>query len=238
MNDGGQSRVASAHDDLLALARAARNGELPHIDQAWRRMQLDPETARPAAVLILFGVLDDIPASAASNRADRIPGDLDVLLVERAGGLEDHPGQVSFPGGGIDASDSGPESAAVREAVEETGLDPAGVEIMGTLPEVGLPVSNFLVTPVLAWWASPSPVDVVDYGESAQVFRVPVQDLLAPANRQTATVTRNSQTFRSPSFTVNNLVVWGFTAMVLSQLFEQLGWTLPWDQTLEIPAPL
>ncbi len=238
MNDGGQGRVASAHDDLLALADAARNGQLPHTDQAWRRLQVDPETARPAAVLILFGVLDDVPASAESNRTDRIPDDLDVLLVERAGGLEDHPGQVSFPGGSIDGVDAGPVAAALREAAEATGLDPAGVEILGTLPEVGLPVSNFLVTPVLAWWASPSPVDVVDYGESAQVFRVPVQDLLAPANRRTATVTRNSQTFRSPSFTVNNLVVWGFTAMVLSQLFEQLGWTLPWDQKLEIPAPL
>lgn len=238
MNDDRGQRTASAHDDLLALADAARNGQLRHTDQAWRRLEVDPETARPAAVLILFGVLDDIPASADTNRTDRIPDDLDVLLVERAGGLEDHPGQVSFPGGSIDGTDTGPEAAALREGVEETGLDPAGVEILGTLTEVGLPVSNFMVTPVLAWWASTSPVDVVDYGESAQVFRVPVRDLLDPANRRTATVTRHCQTYRSPSFMVNNVVVWGFTAMVLSQLFDQLGWTLPWDQALEIPAPL
>lgn len=233
-----ESDAADARADLLALAEAARQGKLPHTDEAWRRLWLDPATARPAAVLILFGVLDAIPSHVADSPGQRVPDDLDVLLVERAGGLEDHPGQVSFPGGGIDAGDAGPEGAALREAVEETGLEPDGVEILGTLPQVGLPVSNFLVTPVLGWWTAPSPVAVVDYAESAQVFRVPVRDLLDPANRHTAVVIREGTTFRSPSFAVNGVIVWGFTAMVLSQLFDQLGWTLPWDQQREIPAPL
>lgn len=236
--DGSKPAASDARGDLLALAEAARNGRLPHTDEAWRRLWLDPATARPAAVLILFGVLDAIPSHAAPRPGQRVPDDLDVLLVERAGGLEDHPGQVSFPGGGIDAGDAGAEAAALREGVEETGLDPAGVEILGTLPQVGLPVSNFLVTPVLGWWAAPSPVAVVDYAESAQVFRVPVRDLLDPANRNTAVVTREGTTFRSPCFTVNGVIVWGFTAMVLSQLFDQLGWTVPWDEHREIPAPL
>ena len=117
-----------------------------------------------------------------------MPDELDVLLVERAATLNDHPGQVAFPGGAVDAGDAGPEAAALREAQEETGLDPAGVVVLGTLPEVGLPVSNFLVTPVLGWWDRPTPVDVVDYGESASVFRVPVADLLNPENRRTAVI--------------------------------------------------
>ena len=120
--------------------------------------------------------------------------------------------------------------AALREAEEETGLDPAGVDVLGVMPELALPRGNFLVTPVLGWWASQSPVRVVDYGESAQVFRVPVRDLLDPDNRVMATVTRAGQTFQSPAFTVNDVVVWGFTGMILNQLFDQLGWAVPWDR--------
>ncbi|HCC38662.1 MAG TPA: coenzyme A pyrophosphatase, partial [Arthrobacter bacterium] len=63
----------------------------------------------------------------------------------------------------------------------------------------------------LGWWTSPSPVRVVDFGESAQVFRIPVRDLLDPANRVTATVSRDGLTFSSPAFAVNGVLVWGFT---------------------------
>ena len=122
--------------------------------------------------------------------------------------------------------------------MEETGLDAGGVEILGTLPQRPLTVGNFLVTPVLAWWTSPSPVAVVDYGESAQVFRVPVRDLLDPDNRFMATVTRGGHTFRSPAFSVNSVVVWGFTGAILDTLFAQLGWAVPWDTDRLIPAPL
>jgi hypothetical protein len=90
----------------------------------------------------------------------------------------------------------------------------------------------------LAWWASPSPVRVVDYGESAQVFRVPVRDLLDPENRTMAAVTRMNQTFQSPAFTVNSLVVWGFTGMILNELFDQLAWAVPWDRTRLHPLDL
>jgi hypothetical protein len=76
------------------------------------------------------------------------------------------------------------------------------------MPDLGLTRSNFIVTPVLAWWASPSPVRVVDYAESAQVFRVPVRDLLDPDNRFVATISRRGRTFSSPAFMVNGLVVW------------------------------
>jgi len=177
-------------------------------------------------VLMLFGALDNVPAVSEKLLA---PADLDVLLLQRAQTLEDHPGQVAFPGGGIDPGES-VVGAALREAEEETGLNPAGVDVLGVMPELALPRGNFLVTPVLAWWAAQSPVRVVDYGESAQVFRVPVRDLLDPDNRVMATVSRAGQTFQSPAFTVNGVVVWGFTGMILNQLFEQLGWAVPWDR--------
>ena len=198
--------------------------------------------ARPAAVLLLFGVLDAHPAH---RRSAAVPGDLDVLLVGRARSLSDHPGQVSFPGGRIDPGDAGPEAAAVREAVEETGLDPAGVEVLGTLGRRAVPVSNHVVTPVLAWWAAPSPVAVVDHGESALVFRTPVADLLDPARRRTAVMATTRGEHRSPAFLLDGPdgtprdgpVVWGFTALVLDAVFDGLGWTQPWDEDVTLPAP-
>ena len=224
----------TARQDLVDLVESIRAGNGPARNPYWRKLTVDESVARKAAVLILFGALDDVPAESDKPLA---AADLDVLLLERAHTLDDHPGQVAFPGGGIDAGET-PVEAALREAEEETGLDPSGVEVLGALPELALPRGNFLVTPVLAWWASPSPVRVVDYGESAQVFRVPVRDLLDPENRTMAAVTRMNQTFQSPAFTVNSLVVWGFTGMILNELFDQLAWAVPWDRTRLHPLDL
>lgn len=204
-------------------------------DRGWQLGNVDPMKVRQAAVLMLFGTLDNRPSR---YHADVVPDDLDVLLVQRADTLNAHPGQVAFPGGAIDPEDDGPIAAALREAVEETGLDPDGVEVLGQLPEIDLPVSNYQVTPVVGWWTKPSPVAVVDFGESAQVFRVPVADLLNPVNRRTAVVRRSGRTSRSAAFLVRDVVVWGFTGMLLDRLFTDLGWTVPWDAGREMPAPL
>lgn len=190
---------------------------------------------RPAAVLVLFGVLDGAPAGHAGSA---VRSDLDVLLVGRATTLTHHSGQVAFPGGRLDPGDSGPVAGAIREAVEETGLDAAGVEVLAALGELGVPVSNHVVTPVLAWWSRPSPVGVVDTRESAAVFRAPVADLLDPANRRTALYGRASPVRGGPAFLVGTHVVWGFTALVLDTLFDQLGWTQDWDRDRTMDAPI
>lgn len=190
----------------------------------------DPHNAHDAAVLILFGVLDRVPAPTADAAVAR---DLDVLLQRRAPTLSSHPGQVSFPGGRVEPDDADLVATALREAEEETGLDPAGVEILATLPVIPLAASNHLVTPVLAWWQSPSRVVAVDHAETVEVFRVPVAQLLDPATRFTSTLTRMGRTFRGPAFDVDGTIVWGFTAMVLDALFDATGWTVPWDATVE-----
>ena len=216
----------TALEELTALVSRFEAGQQK--DSAlWDLLPVTAETNRAAAVLMLFGVLDDVPAESGRQIA---PADLDVLLLERAHTLDDHPGQVAFPGGSVDPEDESVVAAALREAVEETGLDAGGVRVLGVIPELGLIRSNFRVTPVLAWWDAPSPVRVVDYAESAQVFRVPVRDLLDPANRVTATISRLGRTYTSPGFTINGVLVWGFTGMVLSGLFDELGWTVPWDR--------
>jgi 8-oxo-dGTP pyrophosphatase MutT (NUDIX family) len=184
-------------------------------------------------VLILFGVLDSIPAPTPDAAVAK---DLDVLLQRRAPTLSSHPGQVSFPGGGRESADRDDIATALREAEEETGLDPSGVEILAALPALPLAVSNHNVTPVLGWWTKPSKVAAVDHAETVEVFRVPVAQLLDPATRFTSTITRAGTTFRGPAFDVDGTIVWGFTAMVLDRLFDACGWTVPWDATIERPV--
>lgn len=232
---GGTAGAPTARDELAALP--AGGGAWP---SPWRLAvgALD-ERARPAAVLMLFGVLDHVPADHGARAVAR---DLDVLLLARAATLGHHPGQVAFPGGRLDPGDDGPVDAALREATEETGLDRSGVEVLGTLGELPVPVSNHVVTPVLGWWARPTPVRAVDDAESAHVFRVPVADLLDPGRRRTATVRRGRRVFRSPAFLVEaegrEHLVWGFTGGLLDALFDRLGWTEPWDRSRTVDPPL
>ncbi|TDE00496.1 NUDIX hydrolase [Jiangella asiatica] len=176
-------------------------------------------SARASAVLVLFGESD---------------GEPDVLLTERAPGLRRHAGQAAFPGGVSDPGDGGPAGTALREGVEETGLNPAGVDVIATLPPLWISVTNYAVTPVLAWWREPCEVRVVDAAEVASVHRVPVRDLLDPANRISI---RHPSGSVGPAFRTHGLLVWGFTAYVLSHLFEAAGIDEPWDRTLVMPLP-
>lgn len=195
------------------------------------RMPTAPD-AQPAAVLILFGVLDEVRSARPEGRS-AVPSDLDVLLLARAPTLRTHAGQIAFPGGRVDASDAGPIDAALREAEEETGLDPSGIAVLGALEVVPLAHSQHEVTPVLAWWDQPSPVRAVDPAESAAVFRAPVADLLDPANRGVTHVSREGQTWRGPAFSLpsaeGDRLIWGFTAVLLDGLFAALDWAEPWD---------
>ncbi len=169
---------------------------------------------RRSAVLMLFADCDAHPP-------------VDVLLTERAHTLRSHAGQVSFPGGRLDPDDAGAEGAALREAAEETGLDPTGVQVVGTLPDIYLPVSDYAVTPVLAWWRRPSPIGVVDPAEVARVARVPIADLVEPGNRF---MVRHPSGFVGPAFSVAGLLVWGFTALLLDRVLHLANWERPWDR--------
>lgn len=179
--------------------------------------------ARPGAVLMLFGEGEYGP---------------DLLLTERAHTMRSHPGQVSFPGGSVDPTDVSPIAAALREAEEEVGVDPAGVEVLATMPELWLPPSNFAVTPVVAHWHTPAPVGVVDAAEVHAVFRTPIADLLDPANRVTFT---HPAGYSSPGFLIGenkDVVLWGFTAGLIHKLFDFVGLTREWDAsvTREVPS--
>jgi 8-oxo-dGTP pyrophosphatase MutT (NUDIX family) len=177
----------------------------------WRRREV-PKEARPAAVLVLFGIDGAGP---------------DVLLLRRADDLHAHPGQVAFPGGSIDVGDAGPIGAALREAIEEVGVLPEGIRPMAVLPELYVPRSGFRVTPILAHWHEPSPVAPVDPAETAAVARVPISWLTDPANRINVTV---GGRLVGPGFLVPGMLVWGFTGVLLSVLLELGGWAREWNE--------
>jgi 8-oxo-dGTP pyrophosphatase MutT (NUDIX family) len=183
------------------------------------RMPQATATARRSAVLILFG------------EGPRGP---DVLLIEKSAHLRSHAGQPAFPGGGVDPGDDFPIGTALREAEEEAGIDPDGVRVLATLPELFLPPSNRLVVPVIGWWDDPRDVTVGDPHEVARVARVPLADLTDPANRYRL---RHPAGFIGPAFCVADMEVWGFTAGLLDAILEASGLALPWDTSDVRPLP-
>jgi len=177
---------------------------------------------RASAVLVLLGGHPDA-------------GGPDVLLLERAANLRTHPGQAAFPGGATDPTDPDPAATALREAYEEVGVDPVSVTVLANLPRLWIPVSDFLVTPVLAWWHAPHPVHPRQPAEVARVARLPVPELVDPANRLQV---RHPSGYVGPAFQVAGMLVWGFTAGVLATVLELAGWARPWprDRIADLPS--
>ncbi|HEU0190223.1 MAG TPA: CoA pyrophosphatase [Mycobacterium sp.] len=177
-------------------------------------------TGRDAAVLVLFSG----PESGAA-------GDADLLVTVRASTLQHHAGQAAFPGGAADAGDSGPVATALREAREETGLDPGRLHPLVTMEKTFIPPSGFHVVPVLAYSPDPGPVDVVDRAETAVVTRVPVRAFVNPENRLMVYRDARSRRWAGPAFLLNEMLVWGFTGQVISAMLDVAGWARPWDTT-------
>jgi 8-oxo-dGTP pyrophosphatase MutT (NUDIX family) len=190
---------------LVSLARSAENMTVPP--------ELRPPAGggRHSAILILFG---DGPRGP------------DLLLVQRSSSLRRHAGQPAFPGGVIDSDDDGPVSAALREAAEETLVDPAGVDVVAVLPDLYISRTGYRVSPVLGWWRKPVPVAPGDPAEVAAVARVAVADLAEPARRL---MIRYPSGQAGPAFQAGEMLIWGFTAFVVDRLLALGGWEQPWD---------
>ncbi|MDR0717985.1 MAG: CoA pyrophosphatase [Azoarcus sp.] len=164
---------------------------------------------RPAAVLV--------PLVLHGDGEDG----LTVLLTRRTDHLHHHPGQISFPGGGMEAGDVSAEAAALRETEEEIGLPPERVEVIGRLPDY-LTGTGFRVTPVVGLSRPPLALRLDDF-EVAEVFEVPLAHFLDPARHQRYSLRVGGELRHFHAMPYGDYFIWGATAGMLMSLYRLLA---------------
>lgn len=144
-----------------------------------------------------------------------------VLLTQRTAHLRDHAGQISFPGGRVEAHDQSPVDTALRETEEEIGLSRERVEIVGFLPEYRTG-TGFRVTPVVALVRPPFDLQP-DPFEVAEIFEVPLAFLIDPANHQQHSLHYRGALRHYFAMPYGDYFIWGATAGMIRSLSERLG---------------
>ena len=156
--------------------------------------------------------------------------EMTVLLTQRTDHLNDHPGQISFPGGRAETSDADATATALREAHEEIGLEPFEIEVLGSLPTYTTG-TGFIVTPVVGL-VQPGASMRPDPFEVAEVFEVPLAWLMNPANHQRHAIEVAGATRRffsipwqgvDASGASRRYFIWGATAAMLRNLYRFLA---------------
>ena len=160
---------------------------------------------KPAAVLVPFV---------------EVSGRLELLFTLRRADLKAHPGQVSFPGGRIDPSDTDSWATAVRECEEEIGIGPRRITRMGRLSDLPV-ITNFLITPWVAHITEPGPY-TLSREEVSEVFSVPLGTFRDKRNVRTARLSRFQHEERVYFFHGGPHVVWGATAAIIAELLNVL----------------
>ncbi len=194
----GLDSAAGFREELTArLARHDASRPLMPFD-------VPPESLRPAAVLLPL---------MAGNGGDG----LQVMLTRRSSELRSHAGQISFPGGRIDATDANPEAAALREAEEEVGLPPDAVEIIGSMRpyQTG---TGYLIHPIVGLIEravklrrNPSEVE--------EIFHVPLAFFLDPENHRPHTMEYQGRTHHLYAMPYKDYYIWGATAAILREFY-------------------
>ncbi len=208
---------------IISRLRAALSGPLPGLTAqlqmapsprlGWDPLKF-PEGARDGAALLLVYPLDDT---------------LHFALTVRGSGLRNHTGQVSLPGGRVDEGES-VEEAALREAEEEIGVGPRTVELLGRLTPLHIPVSGYILYPVIGFTAMRPAFQRAEW-EVARIIEAPVS-VLSDARvfkRETRTRSVNGQSVEVdvPFYAIDGEKVWGATAMVLAEFAALWSAALP-----------
>ncbi|KJS06545.1 MAG: hypothetical protein VR77_04675 [Flavobacteriales bacterium BRH_c54] len=178
-----------------------------HLEAApYRKADVDELTkkqARQSGVLILFYEKNNT---------------LHTVLIKRAINNSNHSGQIAFPGGKKEEHDANLIETALREANEEIGIVKEHVEVIGKLTDVFIPVSNFLIAPVIGF-IDYSPTFTLQISEVYDVVEVEVQTLIHPNTFQQQMVKLSGGTqLKVPCFVVNKQIVWGATALMINEL--------------------
>jgi 8-oxo-dGTP pyrophosphatase MutT (NUDIX family) len=177
----------------------------PRPRRAWRP-DCPPERSKTAAALVLLYPRDTRPH---------------LVLTVRVDVLSRHGGQVSFPGGAIEPGEA-IASTALREAGEEIGIDPSVVRILGPLTPLHIPVSGFIVHPIVGVMDC-TPAFSHAAAEVARIVEVPFDDLLDPGRVRQTTRLRDDIVVDVPYFDLGGEQVWGATAMMLAELLCLIG---------------
>ncbi len=162
-------------------------------------------SARKAGVLVLLYDREGRPSLVLTRRTDNIIR---------------HGGQVSFPGGELKEGETA-EAAAVRETVEELGLDPGRIRVVGRLTPLWIPSSNYCVYPTVGFHFG-RPEFQPQPGEVAEVLEVSLEGLRDPANTRLETIRVKGRAYEAPCFDFHGNLVWGATAMILAELLDVL----------------
>ena len=200
------------HDAALALTRESIAGALACPAPAPEQDDLHLIALREGTRVTDAAVLVPIV-----NRAGR----LQLLFTQRTAHLDDHAGQISFPGGRVEADDSSREETALRETEEETGLPRGAVTLLGRLPVYEIP-SGFRITPVVGWVEPPIALKP-DPFEVASVFEAPLGHFLDTANYQRRQFHFRGRHRHYMAVPYEGRYIWGATAGMLYTFARQLA---------------
>ncbi len=168
-----------------------------------RRPEGLPGSGRIAAVMLLF-----------------FGGELNFVLTKRPETLKHHPGQISFPGGRVEAGET-LQQAAVREVEEEIGVSADQIEVLGSLQPFYVPPSDFTVTPFVGW-LDRRPEFVPQAEEVAELIVAPLEHFTNPAVRRRSDVDNDPVDREVPWFAYRDLQIWGASAIFLDDLIQRM----------------
>jgi 8-oxo-dGTP pyrophosphatase MutT (NUDIX family) len=149
-------------------------------------------------------------------------GELSTYFIQRPSTMRSHAGQIGFPGGKFELSDPSFEYTAIRECKEEIGIQPGLVQVIGRLTSLYIPVSHFLIHPVVATLKAEPSIEL-SKDEVADFFQIPIAEFLKPESRSTKQIETVTGSLEVPCFKIDNRIIWGATAMIISEFIDLIN---------------